>query len=183
MNRKIWFVVLILLSASSFVQVGPWGVYAAEKPATKAEGKPAGKEEMNLNDAIEMLRTIYQTEYKDLLQSELQLTAEESRSFWPAYNVYRAEMYDVNTWLLGLVEQLAIMEEQKPTSNQDAISLIRQSLDMERKALEIKQRNLDTFSAILSPDKLIRFYQLENKANALVRVRLAEAIPLKSLKK
>lgn len=175
MHRKIWLVIMILLSASSFVQAGSWGAYAAEKPA--------GKAEMNLNDAIEMLRTVYQAEYKDLLQSELQLTAEESKSFWPAYNSYRAEMYDVNTWLLGLIDQLAILETQRQASEQDAISLIRQSLDMENKALEIKEKNLGAFSAILPPDKLIRFYQLENKVNALLRVQIAQAVPLKTVRK
>ena len=36
---------------------------------------------MNVNDAVEMIRTLYQAEYKDLLQSELSLTEEESKSF------------------------------------------------------------------------------------------------------
>jgi hypothetical protein len=174
MNWKHWLVVALLGLFSCLFNAGAW--------AASEESPPAGDEEMNINDAVEMIRTLYRAEYKDLLQSELNLTEEESRSFWPAYNRYNAEMYGVNSWLLGLIEQLGILEEQKSTGKQDAVSLIRQSFDMERKALEIKQNNLDTFSTILPPDKLIRFYQLENKANALVRVRLAEAIPLKSLK-
>ena len=92
-------------------------------------------------------------------------------------------MYDVNSWLLGLVEQLGILEKQDSTHRQNASPLIRQSLDMEKKALKIKQNNLEIFSSILPPDKLIRFYQLENKANALVRVRLAESVPLKTMRK
>ncbi|EMG37373.1 hypothetical protein PCS_01886 [Desulfocurvibacter africanus PCS] len=175
MNWKNWLIVVLLSLFSCLFNAGAW--------AASKESPPAGDEEMNINDAVEMIRTIYQAEYKDLLQSELNLTEEESKSFWPAYNRYHSEMYEVNSWLLGLIEQLGILEEQKTTGKQDAVSLIRQSFDMERKALEIKQSNLDTFSTILPPDKLIRFYQMENKANALVRVRLAEAIPLKSLKK
>lgn len=176
MNQRIGLLLMVVSSSVlCLVNAGAW--------AAPAQGRPAAQEEMNIDDAVEMLRTLYQAEYKSLLQSELNLTEEESKSFWPAYNHYHAEMYDVNSWLLGLIEQLGILEERKSTGEQDAISLIRQSLDMEKKALEIKQKNLDAFSAILPPDKLIRFYQMENKANALVRVRLAEAIPLKTEEK
>lgn len=174
MNRILVFPVVLLFLSICFPNPGAWAV--------GADKKPSDVEEININDAMEMLRTLYQTEYKDVIQAELNLNQEESKSFWPIYNKYRAELYDTNTWLLGLIEQLTILEQQESTSRQDAISLIRQSLDMEKKGLEIKQKNLDAFSAILPPDKLIRFYQLENKANTLVRVRLAEAIPLKSIK-
>lgn len=175
MNWRHWLILVLLFLFSCLFGAGTW--------AASAKSPPAGGEEMNINDAVEMIRTLYQAEYKDLLQSELSLTEEESKSFWPAYNRYHAEMYDVNSWLLGLVEQLGILEKQESTHIQDAISLIRQSFDMEKKALEIKQNNLEIFSSILPPDKLIRFYQLENKANALVRVRLAESVPLKTMRK
>lgn len=175
MNWKHGLMIALLPLFTLVLQVGAW--------AGSAEERPASGEEMNVNDAVEMIRTLYQAEYKDILQSELNLTEEESKAFWPVYNRYHAEMYDTNSWLLGLIEQLAIMEGSESTSKQDSISLIRQFMDMEKKALETRQEYLDDFSAILPHDKLIRFYQLENKATALVRVRLAEAVPLKSLKK
>jgi hypothetical protein len=42
----------------------------------------------------------------------------------------------------------------------------------------VKQENLPAFTAALPGRKVARFYQIENKMDAVVRYKLAETIPV-----
>ena len=44
--------------------------------------------------------------------------------------------------------------------------------------LDVRQRYLESFSAALPPRKVLRFYQIENKIDAVLRYELAASIPV-----
>jgi hypothetical protein len=59
-----------------------------------------------------------------------------------------------------------------------AQTTIKEYLDIERERLSLKETFIEKFTQVLPPGKLIRYYQLENRAETFINARLEQKIPL-----
>ena len=64
----------------------------------------AGLFAQTANDYLEVTRGVLKTEKKAAIADVMQLTEEESTTFWPLYNEYNEKMYVVNTRLYDLIK-------------------------------------------------------------------------------
>lgn len=113
---------------------------------------------------------------KALVAVNLNLTDEEAKKFWPAYDTYAAQMKAVQDRLVKVVEDY-IASFDKMT-DEKAMQLVKDYLAVEADRIKVKQDNLPAISAALPGRKVARFYQIENKMDAVVRYKLAETIPV-----
>ena len=58
------------------------------------------------------------------------------------------------------------------------MQLVQDYLAVEMDRLGLRQRYLEPFSAVLPSPKVLRFYQIENKIDAVLRYELAGTIPV-----
>jgi hypothetical protein len=130
----------------------------------------------DLNDAIEMVRSMVQLERKAVVAEELQLTGEESTRFWPVYDAYVAELKRVDDGLLKIITDYAANYDNLPEAM--ARSLVDDYFDLEMDRLRVRTKYVRRFDDVLPPRKLARFIQIENKLNVLVQLDLARGIPL-----
>ena len=129
-----------------------------------------------LNDALEIVRGVAALERKAVIADVLQLTGEESGDFWPIYDKYAADKKRVNDRLVKVITDYAANFEN--LSDELATSLVDDHMDVQSDLLKVRSKYLRKFVKVLPPKKLARFYQIENKLDAIANVQLTQEIPL-----
>ncbi len=128
-----------------------------------------------INNTIEMIRTVVQAERQAIVTDAMQFSASESELFWPLYREYRNDMSKVLDRRAKLIKDFAA--EYGNLSDETAERMLKEFFDIENDTLKVKKRYVKKFQKILPPVKVTRFYQVENKLDAIVRVQLAQNIP------
>jgi hypothetical protein len=106
----------------------------------------------------------------------LALTDEEAAKFWPLYDRYQKDISAVGDRQAALVEDY--IRHFRDLSNEKAMQLIGDYLVTEADRLQVRRAYLGEFATILPGRKVPRFYQIENKMDAVLRYDLAGTIPV-----
>jgi hypothetical protein len=130
----------------------------------------------DMNDTIEMVRSLAAVERRAVVTKGLQLSGEESSKFWPIYDEYVAEKKAVNDRLVKLITDYAANFEN--LSDELAISLVNDSMKVQNDLLKVRKKYIKKLKKVLPPKKLARFYQIDNKLDAVADVTMAQGIPL-----
>ena len=130
----------------------------------------------DLTEATEQARTIVQTERKLIISQGLALSAEESNAFWPIYDKYMAELKAAGDLRVKVITDYAANYDS--LSDETARQLIADSVRYQENVLKVRKSYLRKFRKALPETKLARFYQLENKLDAITNFALARQIPL-----
>jgi len=124
----------------------------------------------------ELVRSALQTEKKAAVADVMELSAEEEQTFWPVYNEFQEKLYKENTKKLNLIKDFA--ENYDNMSAEKATALLKQNFGDRTSLLKLQKQYMKKFMKVLPPQKVIRYFQTENKIAALVDYELAESIPL-----
>ena len=130
----------------------------------------------DLTEATEQARTIVLTERKLVISDGLGLSATESNAFWPIYDRYMADLKSAGDLRVKVITDYAANYDH--LSDDMAKQLINDSLKFQEKVLKVRKDYLGKFRKALPATKLARFYQLENKLDAITNFALARQIPL-----
>jgi hypothetical protein len=162
---------LVLTATLACVLSGAsWAAAQSSSPAPKAPAADASKAEMTaLVDAVRANR-------KALVAVNLALSDEEAAKFWPLYDRYQSELAPVGDRIQALV--LDYSASFKDLSDDKAKHLMDGYLAAEADRLQIRRTYLGEFEKILPGRTVARFYQLENKFDAILRYELAATIPV-----
>ena len=132
--------------------------------------------QVNAADQIELTRTYIEANRQTIVTTVMNLTEEESKIFWPIYKEYRADVQGLNDRLIALIEEYA--DNYENLTDERSADLMIRHLDIEEDRLLYKRMYIDDFLEALSPSKVARFYQIENKMDSVIRADLTIAIPL-----
>jgi len=127
-------------------------------------------------DFLQQLRAEIQTDRQALVAANLGLTDAEGEAFWPLYRQYRSEMAEVGDRLQKLIQDYAEVWE-APTDDQ-ASAMVDEMMAIQSKELKVRHSYLKKFRKVLPEIKVARFVQIENKIDAIIKIGLADAIPL-----
>ena len=130
----------------------------------------------DMSDEIAAVRSVAQSDRKSIVDQAMGLTPQESTAFWPVYNEYRAEMTRINDRLVKVVTDYAAQRD--TLTDAQAQALLDNYLKFEDELLGTRKKYVKRFDAALPITKVVRFYQIENKLDALQRVGIASEIPL-----
>lgn len=125
---------------------------------------------------IEAARSIMQTERKILIMREMSLTPEEADAFWPLYDEYVVARRSLGDRRIKIITDYAANYDSM--TNELARELGDEALDYESDALKLKKQYVKKFRKILPEIKVVRYFQLESKLDAIVEFDLAQQIPL-----
>jgi hypothetical protein len=129
-----------------------------------------------LKAQIEAMRTVSATERKIVIIRELNMTSAEAEKFWPLYEDYHDEMNAIDDLRAKIVAEYA--SRYNDMTDELADKLLDQSIDYTDKKQKLKKKYVKKFRAILPGIKVTRYFQLENKLDAIVDYQLAARIPL-----
>jgi len=127
-------------------------------------------------DYLQQLRADIQADRQALVAASLGLTEEEGQAFWPVYRQYRSDMAKVGDRMQTLIQDFA--EIWDIATEEQAKTMVNEMLDIQRDELKVRKSHLSKFRKVLPEVKVARFLQIENKIDVIVRLGLADSIPL-----
>ncbi len=135
-----------------------------------------GTTSAQVRSEIELTRQKIQTERQELVAVGMELTDEQAAVFWPVYREYRNELAPVGDRLVALI--LGYAERYESMTDDYAEQMLKDYLDIQSKELEIKKKYVNRFKRVLPAMLVARFYQIENKLDAVVAHDLARSVPV-----
>ena len=133
-----------------------------------AQEKPA--------DNMQLVREKIKTDKKLFIAQNMNLTESEAKVFWPVYENYQKDLAKLVDKTVKLVENYAA--NYQTMTEEAAKELINGYLAIEGERVTLMKSFLPKFRKVLPEKKVARYYQLENKINAVVNYELARQIPL-----
>jgi len=136
--------------------------------SSMAQEKPA--------DNMQLVREKIQTDKKLFIAENMKLMESEAKVFWPVYEDYQKELDKLVDKTVKLIENYAT--NYQTMTEEAAKELINGYLAIETERVTLMKSFLPKFRKVLPEKKVARYYQLENKINAVVKYGLARQIPL-----
>lgn len=131
---------------------------------------------LNIEDKMALSRSYIEANRQTIVTINMDLTKEESKVFWPIYKDYRALIDLINDDYLELLKDYA--ENYQDLSDRMAVNLLNDYLDLEMDRVASKKGYIKDFSKVLPPQKVAKFFQIENKMDAIIKADMAMGIPL-----
>ncbi len=138
-------------------------------------GGAAGAQDQTA-DNMELVKEKIRTDKKLFIAENMQLTEDQAKAFWPVYASYQAELEKIYDRDLKLIENYA--ENYEIMTNETAKALLTEWWSIDEDRLKLRNSYLPKFRKVLPEIKVARYYQLENKIDAIVDYALASNIPL-----
>jgi hypothetical protein len=153
-----------------FVACAMLAVTAVAAVAAEPAAAVPGKEDLSL-----LLQTI-RSNRKAFVSVNLALTPDEAAKFWPLYDEYQKELTPYGDRLASIVDEY--IASFRTLSNEKALELIKGYNEAEAGRLQVRRSFIDRFAAVVPGRTVARFYQIENKIDAVLRYDLAATIPV-----
>jgi hypothetical protein len=125
---------------------------------------------------LEILRDTIRANKKALVATNLTLSDEEAKQFWPLYDRYQTELNAVQDRGVKVIQDYTASFSD--LSNEKAMKLADEWLSAEGDRVKVRRTYLEEFAKVLPGRKVVRFYQIENKMDAVLRYDLAAEIPV-----
>ncbi len=125
---------------------------------------------------LDILRDTIRANKKALVAANLTLSEEEAANFWPLYDRYQTELKPVQDRAVKVIEDYTASFHD--LSNEKAMKLADDWLSAEGDRVKVRRTYLGEFAKVLPGRKVVRFYQIENKMDAVLRYDLAAQIPV-----
>ncbi|HSV90165.1 MAG TPA: hypothetical protein VLH80_03665 [Nitrospiraceae bacterium] len=130
------------------------------------------------NTNTEILIQKIKADKKLLVASNMELTDAEGKKFWPLYDAYQKELGKLNLRLGKVIQEYADAYNKGSVPNDTAKKLLKESLAIDEAELKLRKTSADKIGKVLSATKTARYIQIENKIRTVLRMELAENIPL-----
>ena len=127
-------------------------------------------------DNMDIVRQQIKADKKAFVAKNMQLTQAEANEFWPVYDAFQTALGALGDRTVRLVREYA--SNYQNLSDATAKQLTEDSLAIQRDRVALLQSYLPKFRSVLPEKKVARYYQLENKASAIINYNAARQIPL-----
>lgn len=131
---------------------------------------------VDVASVMQMQRGQLQADRRAIIAQSMNLRSTQGEKFWALYDKYAAERKKNGDKMQKIILEYAKHYPQVP--DEIATKLMDDWLATESKKLGLKKKYVARFKHILSPQQLIRYFQTENKLDAIIYFGLAADIPL-----
>ena len=129
-------------------------------------------------DNMRILREKLMGDKKLIVAANMALTDAESKTFWPIYDTYQAELHKFNEKLGTIVSDFARAQNTGKLTDDRARALLERYLDVEEAEVKLKRSYAARLDKVLPGVKVARYIQIENKIRAIVKYEIAGEVPL-----
>jgi hypothetical protein len=139
---------------------------------------PAARSDEPPQNNLDIVSDALRADKKALVASNLQLTDGEAKAFWPIYDKHQKDLITEHNKLYQVIEEYALAYNKNKLDDAKALDLIHRYFSAEEARTKVRSSYVKQFSKVLPGTKVARFYQIENKLDAVVRYEMAGVIPL-----
>jgi hypothetical protein len=127
-------------------------------------------------ELIELARQDIRAGRMGMIVSSMNLTEEQQERFWPIYREYADEQEKLLDKRIALLQEFAGSWDS--LTDEQAVSLARQSFSIQRERIERRERYFRRFSEALGPALAARFIQVDSQVSTLLDFEMARNTPL-----
>ena len=129
-----------------------------------------------MKDTLEVTRQAVESQRRVLVAGAIPLTDAEADAFWPLYDAYEKERRPLDERANKLVADF--LAGSATLTDAQAKAMVEEALKIEEGRLRVRRAYLGRMLKAIPPRKVARFYQIDNKLDAVVRADIAKQIPL-----
>lgn len=168
---------MLLLAMGLAVSAAGW-VTAQQTTAPAQPPAASGPQDadQDMTSDIELTRASIQLRRQAIVTAVMDLTPKEADAFWPLYREYRLEMSKVGDRVAKLLVQYS--EQYDTLTDAQAANIMKEWLSVEKAKTGVKSKYVSQFQKILPARKVMRFFQADNKLDAVLSAQLASVVPL-----
>ncbi|MDR4495427.1 MAG: hypothetical protein AB7P17_10045 [Nitrospirales bacterium] len=130
------------------------------------------------NTNMQILIDKVKADKKLLIASNMDLTDQESKNFWPLYDGYQKDLEQLNRHLGEIIDEYAQAYNKNSVSDDLAKNLINEALKTEGAEVKMRREYAEKLAKVLPATKVARYLQMESKIRAAIKYDLAASIPL-----
>jgi hypothetical protein len=149
---------------------------ASATPASTPSAAPTTQRTGTTNAQI--LLDKVKADKKLLVASNMDLTDAEAAKFWPLYEDYQRDLGQINQRLGKTIMDYAQAYNKGHIPDETAAKLLDEALAVEESEVKLKESYAEKLEAVMPAAKVARYLQIETKIRSLLRLELAQDIPL-----
>ena len=136
------------------------------------------QQKMNMEDYIQLIRTDLRTAKKDIITQNMGFSETDSKAFWPIYQKYEEDLTKIGDIKAQIIKEYSKYYELGTLLPTVAEDLSRRSFKAQKDTIALREKYYGQFKKALPAPKVTRFFQIDNKFQAVVDFQLASEIPL-----
>lgn len=113
---------------------------------------------------------------KATVGANMNLTSDEAAKFWPVYDAYEARMDRIEDRHVRELKDFA--KKYNNLTDADAKKKLDEVMAIQQARLDVQKEFVPQFLSAVSQVKVTRFYQIDNKIQALIQCDIAQLVPL-----
>jgi hypothetical protein len=129
-----------------------------------------------VKETLDVTRQAVETQRRVLVSGALPLTEAEARAFWPLYDDYEKERRAIE--LRGNQLVADFMASAASLTDSQAKAMLAAALAVDEARLALRRSYSERMAKAIPPRKLVRFFQIDNKLDSVVRADISRQIPL-----
>ena len=161
---------------SAFAAAAAFAAIAFSATTLAATAPTVNEKFSDLEPAIKMMREEAGQDRRDIVKANMLLTETEATKFWPIYDAYRDARNKVADRKVKLITDFAANKDSM--AEDEAARLTKEFVSIEKKKIQVKETYVAKMSKVLSSRTVARFFQIDQKLDAIVDAGLAAKIPL-----
>ncbi len=128
-------------------------------------------------DLIELLRSQIKTDRQAIVAENMNLSETQSEKFWPLYKEYMSRRDSLIDRRVAILTDFR--DNRMGMTAQQARQILTDALELEADIVSLKRQYVRDFQKVLGPRAALRFFQIQNKLDAIINVELANVVPLR----
>jgi hypothetical protein len=113
---------------------------------------------------------------KATVGANMNLSSDEAAKFWPVYDAYEKAMDSIEDRHVRELKEFAA--KYNNFTDEDAKKKLDEVIAIQQARLDVQKEYIPQFRAVISQVKVTRFYQIDNKIQALIQCDIAQLVPL-----
>lgn len=156
--------------------LGLWCIFACATASAQTLVPQESSSQTISNQDLNLLRQDLRAKRKQLVAANLKLTDTEAAKFWPVYDQYIKELIAINDKKFALIQDYATNFGKM--SNFDCLLFIRNWLDSDIEATQLRQKYVPIVAKVLDGKKTATFFQLDRRIAMMLELQVSSQIPL-----
>jgi cyanate lyase len=129
-----------------------------------------------VKEKLDLSREAVESQRRILVAGSVPMTDAEADAFWPLFDAWEKDRRPLDARANQLVADF--LAAGAGLSDARAKAMVDEGLKIEEARVKLRRSYMDRMAKAIPPRKLARFYQIENKLDAVVRADIAKQIPL-----
>jgi hypothetical protein len=129
-----------------------------------------------VKETLDVTRQAVESQRRVLVSGALPLTDAEAKAFWPLYDDYEKQRRPIDERANRLVADF--VASAASLSDAQAKAMLADALEVDERRLELRRTFMNRMGKAIPARKLVRFFQIENKLDSVVRADISKQIPL-----